>query len=311
MPHMRTYAGICCHICPGQTVEYQTIVTNSRSCIAASSNTDGATVVIEDCDSSKQQQWLSTAGVGNAGQLKIFGDKCLDVVDGSTANGAKLQIWTCADNNSNQLWITPGSSDAAEPGSFQLMWANKGKCVDLTGGDFAPGTQLQVWDCDAAKTNKNQLWTAALETVPSTVQFALNANPSLCIAASHVTDLAPVVVTNCIDGSAAQTFTLEGFGGNTDGLFKVFNSTMCLMPLSSTPSAGTQLVISTCPTSVVGAPEVKQWEIRQPFIRNKGFNLCVDLKDSKQTAGGPLQLWSCVDQSANQAWNPIHVTYTA
>lgn len=32
----------------------------------------------------------------------IFGNKCLDVTNGLTVDGTKLQIWTCTSGNTNQ-----------------------------------------------------------------------------------------------------------------------------------------------------------------------------------------------------------------
>ncbi|KAJ7261128.1 hypothetical protein C8J57DRAFT_986086, partial [Mycena rebaudengoi] len=61
-------------------------------CLTAASNTDGAVVEIEDCISggSTSQGW-TVSGVN----LKIFDTKCLDVGNGVTTNGNKMQIWTC------------------------------------------------------------------------------------------------------------------------------------------------------------------------------------------------------------------------
>ncbi|KAJ7062842.1 ricin B lectin domain-containing protein [Mycena amicta] len=145
----------------GQTVVYTSDVNNGASCLTATKNADGAPVVISDCPLGtggstslpENQQWVTTGGTEQVGQIKIYGDKCLDVVDGNTANGAKLQIWTCATGNTNQMWVSSGS-----PGSPQITWANKNKCVDVTNGVVTAGNQIQIWDCDGAQTNPNQLW---------------------------------------------------------------------------------------------------------------------------------------------------------
>ena len=36
--------------------------------------------------------------------IKVFGNKCLDVTDGNASNGNNLQIWSCVDQSTNQLW---------------------------------------------------------------------------------------------------------------------------------------------------------------------------------------------------------------
>lgn len=68
-------------------------------CLTAASNTDGAVVTIQACTGSANQKWTFTGGTVTA-----FGNKCLDVTNGTNADGAKLQLWTCTANNANQQW---------------------------------------------------------------------------------------------------------------------------------------------------------------------------------------------------------------
>ncbi|KAJ6454408.1 hypothetical protein C8R45DRAFT_1189577 [Mycena sanguinolenta] len=71
------------------------------------------------------------------GQIKPFNNKCLDVTGEATANGIKLQIWTCAPGNTNQLFTFQRA---------QIEWAGQGKCLDLTDGRNTPGNQC-VFPC--------------------------------------------------------------------------------------------------------------------------------------------------------------------
>lgn len=117
---------------------------SNGKCITAASNSDGAQVNIQSCTGADAQQWSF-----NDGSLKVFGNKCLDVVDGSTADGTKLQIWTCSDNhNPNQQWYYTGDQ--------HLSWTNHGKCIDLSDGSLADGNRPQLWSCDGPNTN--QIW---------------------------------------------------------------------------------------------------------------------------------------------------------
>ncbi|MFT7835862.1 ThuA domain-containing protein [Saccharothrix sp. BKS2] len=111
--------------------------------------------------------------------------KCVDVNAGSTADGAKVQLWTC-NSGVNQRWTVTGSTlraldkclDAAgsTDGSVVRLWtcnggagqnwtpgangslvnARSGKCLDANGGGAADGTQLIVWSCHGGT---NQRWT--------------------------------------------------------------------------------------------------------------------------------------------------------
>ncbi|KAJ7138238.1 ricin B lectin domain-containing protein, partial [Mycena epipterygia] len=131
------------------------------NCLTAPTNADGAPVVITDCGSNSTalNSWVVASGSGAVTTLQVFGDKCLDVPNGNDANGQKLQIWTCAAGNTNQMWIP-------QPGNG-ITWSGKDKCVDLTDGNLTDGNQIQIWDCDQTESNPNQKWNADAVTLPT------------------------------------------------------------------------------------------------------------------------------------------------
>jgi len=68
--------------------------------MTAASNSDGARVTLQGCTGAESQLWEFKDGA-----VKVFGgDKCLDVTDGNASNGNNLQIWSCVDQSTNQLW---------------------------------------------------------------------------------------------------------------------------------------------------------------------------------------------------------------
>ncbi|MFK4084798.1 ThuA domain-containing protein [Kribbella sp. NPDC020789] len=110
------------------------------------------------------------------------GGKCADVSGGGTADGTKIQLWTCT-NGANQQWTVNGDTlralgkcmTATSSGAVQLFgctgsgtqnWVagansslvnpQSGKCLDANGGSTADGTQLIVWTCHGGT---NQRWT--------------------------------------------------------------------------------------------------------------------------------------------------------
>lgn len=93
--------------------------------------------------------WPGSGGtnppVGRTGPITGLGGKCLDVTDGSTANGNQPQMWTCT-SGVNQQWTL------ATDGTVRGL----GKCLDVTGSGTADGTAVQLWDCFAGG---NQRWT--------------------------------------------------------------------------------------------------------------------------------------------------------
>ncbi|WP_440900447.1 RICIN domain-containing protein, partial [Actinosynnema sp.] len=66
---------------------------------------------------------------------------CLDVVGGSTADGALLQQWGCTADRWQQFTWSPSGA---------LVNANSGKCVEPVNGNTASGAALQQRACDSA-----------------------------------------------------------------------------------------------------------------------------------------------------------------
>ncbi|PVF90931.1 hypothetical protein CPB86DRAFT_720370, partial [Serendipita vermifera] len=100
-------------------------------CLKAEGDYNGAPVSVVNCTAAEPSNtWTISRddifGVGTSTPFKVFGDKCLDVTEGNDADGTRLQIWTCYEGNTNQLWqINPG---------YYIKWADHNKCIDLTDG---------------------------------------------------------------------------------------------------------------------------------------------------------------------------------
>ncbi|GJJ15047.1 hypothetical protein Clacol_009322 [Clathrus columnatus] len=113
---------------------------SSSKCLTAASNTDGAAVTIQPCTGDVGQQWtFSTSGT-----ITIFQNKCLDVPNGVSINGIKVQIWTCVNDSANQQWYYNFWAN-------QLSWKNKNQCLDLTDGSLNDGNQ--VWNTGYSYNN--------------------------------------------------------------------------------------------------------------------------------------------------------------
>ncbi|KAJ7196202.1 ricin B lectin domain-containing protein, partial [Mycena pura] len=283
---------------PGQSLTFNTGIPTGPvgGCLTASSNADGAPVIIQDCPDfvppTASNTWVAAAGVGKPGALKIFGDKCLDVTDGVNADGTKLQIWTCAAGNTNQQWISAGS-----PGTPQIVWAGKNKCVDVTNGNVTNGNVMQIWDCDTTFSNENQDWGIAIVTEPKSVTLSLASDTSLCIAASANSTSAPVTVETCSPNSPAQAWSALGVGIIPSGLI----NGMCLATSGDATSAGTKLVLSACSQNDPANAWDPDWQAGR--VENvAASNMCIDLTDGKETPGTQLQIWNCTAGNTNQIW---------
>ncbi|MFB4268294.1 endo-1,4-beta-xylanase [Nonomuraea sp. GTA35] len=102
---------------------------------------DGTGVQLWDCNGQSNQQWAQTS----AGELRVYGNKCLDA--GGTGNGAKVQIYSCWGGD-NQKWRV--NSDGT------IVGVQSGLCLDAVGGGTGNGTGLQLYSCWGGS---NQKWT--------------------------------------------------------------------------------------------------------------------------------------------------------
>ncbi|MFE2266328.1 endo-1,4-beta-xylanase [Streptomyces griseosporeus] len=103
--------------------------------------TDGTQVQLWDCNGATNQQWT----LSDAGELKVYGNKCLDAA--GTGNGAKVQIYSCWGGD-NQKWRL--NSDGS------IVGVQSGLCLDAVGAGTANGTLIQLYSCSGGS---NQRWT--------------------------------------------------------------------------------------------------------------------------------------------------------
>jgi len=112
-------------------------------CLTAGADNNQAAVVIEPCLGYSNQLWTYSGG-----SLHVFDSMCLDVTNGSTADGNKLQVYTCYPGNTNQQFYVTTDN--------RIAWTNHGECVDLTNGLTSAGNLIQMWACTDGNTN--QVW---------------------------------------------------------------------------------------------------------------------------------------------------------
>jgi type 1 glutamine amidotransferase len=117
------------------------------------------------------------------GPITGVAGRCVDVNGSGTADGTKIQLWTCS-GGTNQQWTrtgttlralgkcmtATGTTDGALVqlatcnGSAGQNWTTgtngalvaSGKCLDANGASSANGTQLIIWSCHGGT---NQRWT--------------------------------------------------------------------------------------------------------------------------------------------------------
>ncbi|MEF9901696.1 PQQ-dependent sugar dehydrogenase [Streptomyces sp. P9-A2] len=126
---------------------------------------------------------FTTSGSGTrSGSVKGVNGKCLDVDGGGSADGTKVQLWTC-NGTGAQTWTLAGD------GTFRAL----GKCLDVSGGASADGTKVQLWTCNG---------TGAQEWAPQPDGTVRNPRSAKCLDVSGGTwnDGTPVHLWTCHTG---------------------------------------------------------------------------------------------------------------
>ncbi|MGW7417901.1 endo-1,4-beta-xylanase, partial [Streptomyces sp. NPDC054863] len=82
---------------PGGSGQIKGVASGRCLDVPGAGTADGTQLQLWDCHNSTHQQWTHTA----AGELRVYGNKCLDAA--GTGNGAKVQLYTCWGGD-NQKW---------------------------------------------------------------------------------------------------------------------------------------------------------------------------------------------------------------
>ena len=125
---------------------------------------------------------------GGTGPIKGAGGKCVDVNGNGTADGTRIQLWTC-NGGANQQWTRTGNT-----------WRALGKCMNVAGGGTADGSQIQLATCNGSNT---QNWTAGANGA------LVNAQSNKCLDAngSSSADGTQLIIWTC-HGGTNQRWTL-------------------------------------------------------------------------------------------------------
>jgi hypothetical protein len=136
-----------------------------------------------------KEQGGTTPPATRTGPIRGLAGKCLDVRNGSSADGTQIQLLSC-NGAAAQQWTV--NSDR----TLRAL----GKCLDVSGGATADGTKIQLWSCHGGGP---QQWAAqsdgSLRNVAS--------NKCLDVSGNSSADRAVVHLWSC-HGGANQKWTL-------------------------------------------------------------------------------------------------------
>ncbi|THA29468.1 hypothetical protein E6R18_23840 [Streptomyces sp. A1277] len=120
--------------------------------------------------------------------IRGYGDKCVDVAGANSANGTKVDLYTC-NGTSAQQWTRTGNT-------FRAL----GKCLDVAAAGTANGTKVQLYDCNGSGA---QSWTTGANG------SLVNAGSGKCLDVTDwsTTDGNQLQIWTC-GGTANQSWTL-------------------------------------------------------------------------------------------------------
>ncbi|KAF7297411.1 hypothetical protein MIND_00974700 [Mycena indigotica] len=280
-----------------------------QGCVSVQDNVDGAPVTIHDCNrgDSATYDWevnYLTSQPATSQQIKIHGNKCLDVKDGANKDGTDVQIWTCNENNANQQWVWNLDST--------FRWGNTNKCLDLRDGRITDGTPLQIWTCNGGS---NQAWVSGRVDLKSDhVRLAISdskvLSPLFCVTASSNNFDAPVGLADCENFQATYpkgNITWNVPSVHTSGFVSIFDG-KCLTVPGSNKSNGVKLTTQAC---LPRAANQRFTSRPNAQIEWEGTGFCLDLTDGKSTNGNLIQIWECDNSgnNVNQRWARVNVPY--
>ncbi|GAA4410395.1 lectin [Actinokineospora soli] len=123
-----------------------------------------------------------TIGGSGVGPVVGASGKCADVDGGATADGTKVQLWTC-NGTQAQTWSRAGQT-----------WKALGKCLDISGGSTADGALVQLWTCNG---------TGAQNWVAGTGGTLVNPQSNKCLDASGgaTADGTRLIIWTCHGGT--------------------------------------------------------------------------------------------------------------
>lgn len=78
-------------------------------------------------------------------------DLCISLKDNSTSNGNNIELRGCAENSDAQKWIYDGRSKQLR------SLANHNKCMEVKGGNFEQGSNIQIAACENVMRQKFSL----------------------------------------------------------------------------------------------------------------------------------------------------------
>ncbi|KKK00325.1 ricin-type beta-trefoil lectin domain protein [Micromonospora sp. HK10] len=110
--------------------------------IVDGSTANGAAAQLRTCTGAAYQTFAPSP----AGELRVYGNKCLDAYGQGTAAGTAVVIWDC-NGGDNQKWMLAADGT--------VLGVQSRLCLDVSGQATNDGAKVQLWTCNGGA---NQRW---------------------------------------------------------------------------------------------------------------------------------------------------------
>lgn len=128
-------------------------------------------------------------------------NKCLDISGSSTANGAKVQQWTCNNSKAQRFKMKSYAN-----GRFALVNVASNRCLDVSGSSAADESVVTQWTCHEGRDQRWSFGVGANGT--KTVRSEMNLNKCLDIDGPSTNDGQKAQIWACLNNPNQDwTFT--------------------------------------------------------------------------------------------------------
>ncbi|WP_344056893.1 arabinofuranosidase catalytic domain-containing protein, partial [Microbispora corallina] len=135
------------------------------------------------------------------------------------------------------------TSTGGTTGGQQIVGAQSGRCLDVTGASQANGAQAQLWDCNG---QTNQRWTST-----SGKQLQVYGNKCLDAYGQGTANGTQVIIWDC-NGQTNQQWNV-----NSNGTITGVQSGLCLDANNAATANGTKIILWAC-----NGGANQQWSLR-------------------------------------------------
>lgn len=210
---------------------YEVRATHSGKCVDLNGGWthEGNEVQQYSCNGSNAQRWKIDGHTDGSVLFKSALDtnKIWDVIDASTAPGAKVQIWSLNSSAPNKHWrMEPVSASAnLTDGDYTLRNLKSSKCLDVPSSSTNPGIQLQQYTCNGTTAQR-----FTLTHITDGYYRVTNVNSDLALHVEHFisTENGAKIQQEEAHAGDNQLFRIESYGSGYR--LRPKHSNMCIEP---------------------------------------------------------------------------------